>query len=164
MTALYDLRNQYLAVAEMGDDPGMDAQTIADTLEGIEGEIEAKAQALLQVVANLEGDTGAIDNEIKRLQGRKKAIENRTNRLRSYLKENMEATGIDKISCPLFAITLCRPKPKLIITDEQSIPAEYVEVVEVRKPDRKALLAALKAGKDIPGCAVGKSARSLLIK
>lgn len=163
MTALYTLKNQYLAVSEMAEE-GMDGETIRDTLEGIEGEIEAKAQALLQVVANLEGDTGAIDQEIKRLQDRKRVITNRANSLKNYLKENMAQSGIDKISCPLFAITLTKPRPMVSITDENSIPDEYVEVVEVRKIDKKTLLKDLKTGKDIPGAVLGESARGLLIK
>ena len=53
MTTLYDMTGQYLALAELADDPNMPEDALTDSLEGIEGEIEVKAQALLQVVAGM---------------------------------------------------------------------------------------------------------------
>ena len=161
---LYELKNSYMALADLADDPNMPEDALTDSLEGIEGEIELKAEALLQVVAGMEGDTTAIDNEIKRLQARKSVITNRANALKNYLKSNMEQSGIDKISCPLFAITLTKPRPMVAITDDDAIPEKYIKVTETRTPMKKEILAALKAGEDVPGCQLGDSARGLLIK
>lgn len=162
MTKLYELAGQYRALAELADDPDMPAQALADSLEGLEGEIEVKAEALLQVVAGLDGDTGAIDAEIRRLQHRKQVIANRAQRLREYLRENMEATGIDKIECPLFKITLTKPRPMAVINDESQIPDRYIKTI--RTPNKTAILADLKTGKQVPGCALGETKRGLLVK
>ena len=156
---LYELTNQYRALAQLADDPDMPEQALADSLEGLEGEIEIKAQALLQVVAGMEGDTVAIDAEIRRLQDRKRVITNRANSLREYLRQNMLATGIDKIECPLFQITLTKPKPMALVLDESRIPDDYMRVVKA--PDKAAILSALKAGEDVPGCALGESKAGL---
>ena len=164
MTKLYELTGQYLALAELADDPDMPGDALADSLEGIEGEIELKAQALLQVVSGLEGDTGAIDNEIKRLQARKNVITNRAKSLKDYLKTNMEQSGINKIACPLFQITLSKPRPMVAVLDAALIPAEYIKTTIVEAPIKKAILDALKAGEVVPGCELGESARGLLIK
>lgn len=164
MTALYTLTGQYLALAELADDPDFPPEALADSLEGLEGEIEVKAQALLQVCAGWDGDTGAIDAEIKRLQLRKAVIENRARRLRDYLRENMERSGIDKISCPLFAITLAKGRPIVAMTDESLIPDRFIKTTVTKAPMKAEILAALKSGEDVPGCLLGESARSLRIK
>ena len=43
MSTLYELTTQLQALLEMAEDPEIDAQVIADTMEGIEGELEVKA-------------------------------------------------------------------------------------------------------------------------
>lgn len=162
MTKLYELAGQYLALSQLADDPDMPEQALADSLEGLEGEIEIKAQALLQVVAGMEGDTGAIDAEIKRLQDRKRVIQNRAQSLRDYLHQNMVATGINKIDCPLFHITLTKPRPMVVVEDESQIPDEYIRTV--RQPDKAAILRALKSKDDVPGCVLGESKQGLMIR
>ena len=164
MTSLYELTGQYLALAEMADDPNMPPEVLTDSLEGLEGAIEVKAQAVLQVVAGMEGDTGAIDAELKRLQARKQVITNRANRLRQYLFDNMVATGISKISCPLFAITLAKGRPMVEVIDAELIPDQYIKTTVTKAPVKAEILAALKAGEFVPGCRLGESKQSLRIK
>ena len=164
MTTLYNLTGQYLALAELADDPEMPEDALADSLEGITGDIEVKAQSLLQVVAGMEGDTGAIDREIERLKGRKKIIQNRADRLRQYLFDNMVITGINKISCPLFQITLAKARPMVMVTDVDLIPEKFIKTTTTKTPIKKEILTVLKAGEDVAGCELGESKRSLKVK
>ncbi len=164
MTTLYEMTAQYMALAELADDPEMPEDALTDTMEAIEGDIEIKAQAMLQVVAGMEGDTGAIDREIERLKGRKAVIQNRANRLRQYLYDNMVISGINKIDCPLFQITLTKARPMVVITDESMIPDQYIKTTTTKAPIKKDILAALKAGESVDGCVLGESKRSLRIK
>jgi len=164
MTTLYDMAGRYMALADLADDPNMPEDALTDTLDGIEGEIQDKAQALLQVVSNLTGDTDAIDAEVKRLQVRKKLIQNRADRLRQYLHDNMVITGINKIECPLFNITLSKARPMVVIKDASEIPLKFTVSKTTTAPVKKDILAALKAGEDVPGCLLGESKRALLIK
>ena len=164
MIKLYELAGQYLALSELADDPNMPPEALQDSLEGLEGEIEVKAQALLQVVAGMEGDTGAIDAEIKRLQTRKRVIENRAASLRDDLYQNMVATGISKISCPLFQITRAMGRPMVAVQDESQIPDEYIKTTITKAPMKADILKALKDGIEVPGCLLGTSKESLRIK
>ena len=164
MSKLYEIANQYLALSELADDPDFPVEAIADTLESIEGELEVKAEALLQVVTNLEGDTGKIDVEIKRLQARKQVIQNRADSLREYLRQNMIRTGIEKISCPLFSITLAKGRPMVIVDDLALVPERYIKTTVTIAPVKDDILKALKAGEVVPGCVLGESKRALLIK
>lgn len=164
MSKLYELTGQFLALSTLADDPDMPANALADSLEGIQGEIEIKAEALLRVVSNMDGDITAIDAEIDRLKHRKAIIENRKTSLRDYLQHNMEVTGINKIDCPLFSITLAKPRPMAVVENESLVPAEFVRTKTVTAVDKKAVLDALKAGRAIPGCVLGESKRSLTIR
>jgi hypothetical protein len=161
---LYELTNQFAALSRLVDDPDTPEGALTDSLEGIEGEIELKAEALLQVVTNMGSDVCSIDDEIARLNHRKAVIANRQQSLKDYLRHNMQASGISKISCPLFDITLTKPRPMAVVQDEALVPDEYVESKVVRRVKRDRVLAALKNGKDIPGCVLGESAPGLVIK
>ena len=164
MTTLYDLAGQYLALSELADDPNMPADALTDTLDGIEGEIEIKAEGILQVSVGLNSDIAAIDSEIKRLQSRKQVIQNRDNRLKEYLRTNMLETGINKISCPLFQITLAKDRPIVVVDDETLIPEKFIKTTVTKAPIKAEILTALKAGEVVPGCCLGESVRSLMIK
>lgn len=161
---LYELTEQYRGLALLADDPDMPAEAIEDTLEAIEGDIEAKAQGLLQVVNGIKADVSAVDDEIKRLQAIKKARQNRIDSLRDYLHHNMEASDISKISCPLFTITLAKPRAMVSISNEDELPDKYKEEVKTTKIDKAAILKDLKAGYGISGAELVDAKRSLLIR
>jgi Siphovirus Gp157. len=56
----------------MLEDPELDPQTLSDTMEGIEGELEVKAESYAKVMKNLEADVAGIKAEIDRLSERKR--------------------------------------------------------------------------------------------
>ena len=125
------------------------------------GVFNVKAVNVVYVINNMDSDVSEIDEEIKRLQDRKKVIKNGEDRLRDYLKFNMEASGISKITCPLFTITLARGRDVVVIDDESLIPPEHI--VTTTRPDKSGLLKALKEG-PVEGAHIEKSQPSLRIK
>ncbi len=76
MANIYEITSDWFRVQDMMEDPELDPQTLADTLEAIEGELEIKAENYAKVMKNLEGDIVAIKAEIDRLTSKKKTIEN----------------------------------------------------------------------------------------
>lgn len=147
MSTLYELTNDYTALLEMAEDA--DEQALRDTLEGIEGEIEDKADGYAKVLRELEKDSAGLDAEIKRLQAKKTAIANATNRIRTNLQDAMIATGKTKFKTSLFSFGIQKNPPFVVIDDDQIIPIDYL-VVQDPKPDKKRMLAELKAGKELP--------------
>ena len=145
-------------------DAELEPEQLADCLDSIEEAIEDKGANIVAVLNSLESDTTALDKEIKRLQARKKAIVNNSERLKEYLRYNMELTGITKIKHPLFSITLGKPTVTAEIVDVDFLPEEYVTTEVKFNPDKKAILAALKDGKDIPGAILSTGKSRLLIK
>lgn len=158
------LHEMSAAVAKLHDDDSLDAQTISDTLESIEGDINDKGINILKLTQAWDSDVAAIDEEIKRLTTRKKAIKNRSEQLRDYLKYNMQASGITKIECPLFTASLRKARDVVRIDDESLIPDDYVNVKTSVTPNKSAILKALKEGVEISGASIAEGEQSLVIK
>lgn len=161
MTALHDLTGEYLELSKNDD---FTADEIKDTLEAIQGTIEQKALSLASWSLDLDGNIEKIDAEIDRLNSKKWQIQNRKESLTEYMRSNMEACGIKKISCPLFSITLVNGRDVVAISDESLIPDEFINVKVVNSPDKVAILKALKAGQEIQGASIKKGKNSIRIK
>ena len=139
------------------------AVAVRDTMEAIEGEFQEKGKAIAMIALNIDGDLEAIQSQIDRLTERKRVITNRKNSLKEYLRENMDASGITKITHPLFTITCGKGRPSVVIDNETDIPDEYMSVKTTMSPDKTAIAAAIKAGLEVPGAhsEIGKSSISI---
>lgn len=145
MTTLYAMTAQMRELADMlGNDDEMLVQAVQDTMQGIEGEIGIKAEAIVMLSRNMDGDLAALQVEIDRLTDLKRVRTNGLKKLLDYLKRNMEAAGLKTIERPLFKITLAMGVEKCIIDDEKAVPDNYVSVTTNVTPDKKAILAHLK--------------------
>lgn len=151
-TPLWQVAERYRADAAKLQALDLDEQTLQDTLEGMSGEVEERAQAVAHVARGMHAEAEAIKLWIKQAQERVKAVEARRERLESYLSEHLNACGITKVTGPGIAISF-RKSTSVEILDEAQIPREYM----VRKPPpapevSKSLLSdALKKGVDVPG-------------
>ncbi len=164
MSNLYQLTGQMKELEKLADvDPEIGI-AVKDTMEALEGEFNEKAQALATVVLNVDGNIDMIDAEIKRLQEKKKQIQTRKKSMHDYLRENMEAASIKKISCPLFTITLAMGRESVVIDEESEIPDDYVSVETIIKPDKKKIAADIKEGSEVPGAHVEHGQSSIRIK
>ena len=162
---MYEITAQHKDLLKLADTSDEDmAQAIDDTFEALTGDFEEKAISVIHVAMNFKADEVAIDMEIKRLQARKKQMTNKQESLKEYLRINMLDCGITKIDCPLFSITLGKPRKICLINDEDKIPAEWLNIKTVMSPMKVDILKALKAGEDIPGAELGESKSSLIIK
>lgn len=164
MSTLRELSHELQEVQSLALDPDVPEEALRDTLDGIEGMFNEKAVRIVHVITNSDTDVDAISAEIKRLSERKRSIELAQDRLREYLRFNMEATGISKISSPLFTITLAAGRDIVEIYDEAALPDEFVRVKTVVSPEKADILKALKSGIDVPGATITKSKSSVRIK
>jgi hypothetical protein len=122
---LYDLTGEWLELYDMADDPEMDADMWFDTIEGLEGEIEDKADGYAKVIAQLNADAAAIKAEEERLYGRRKTIENRVASMKSRLQQMMELTGKTKFKTTLYSFGIQKNPASVVIDDESKVPAEF---------------------------------------
>lgn len=161
MSSLYELSNEYLAIQNKLIEADYDEQTIADTLEGMSGELEVKAQNVAFFIRNLESTADQIKQAEKQMADRRKALENKAATIKEYLKINMQKTGINKIECPYFAITLKKNPPAVNIFNESIIPDEYLVQAPPPPPsiDKKAIAEALKSGAQVAGAELTQGER-----
>lgn len=165
MSRLYEITGQFRELAALADGDDEDlAVAVRDTMGAIEAEFNDKALAVSHVILNFDADIAALDSEIDRLQERKRLITNRQKEIKDYLRENMEATGITKISCPLFTITCAKGRESVVVDDESKLPDELMRVKTEISPDKTAIAAKLKAGDDVPGARLERGQSSIRIK
>lgn len=162
-STLYDLTGEWLDLYDMADDPDMDADVWFDTIEGLEGEIEDKADGYAKVIAQLNADMTAIKAEEDRLYNRRKTIENRINNMKSRLQSMMELTGKTKFKTPLFSFGIQNNPASVVIDNESEIPAAYW-IPQDPKLDKAKLKEDLKAGKIFEGIAHLAQTQSLRIR
>lgn len=164
MSTIYELTDDFLRLLEMAEDPETDPQAFADTLEGLEYEIEVKAENYAKVIKQLDSDAAGIDAEIKRLQAKKSAIANSQDRMKKTLEGAMIATGKVKFKTDLFSFGIQKNPPSVELDEEhlELIPIEYL-IPQDPKPDKKRMLAELKEGKEL-GFARLKQTESLRIR
>jgi hypothetical protein len=161
MTALYQLTDQYRQAAERLADLDLPDEVIADTLEGMAGELEVKATNVAAFARNLETTAAAIKDAEASMAARRKAIERRAESLRHYLLHNMQRAGIKRIDSPHFTLSVKDNPPAVDVFDPFQLPAEFMRQPDPPPPapDKPAIKEALKAGVDVPGARLTQSQR-----
>jgi len=162
MSTLYELTNDWMQLLHMLED-GADEDVINDTLEGLDYEIEQKADGYAKVIRALEADAAAYKTEIDRMTDRKRTIENNIDRMKKNLQATMELTGKTKFKTDLFSFNVQNNAPSVVIDaeDVNDIPIEYL-IVEA-KVDKKKIATDIKAGVDLHFAHLEQS-RSLRIR
>lgn len=140
---LYELTGQFLELAQMAEEGTFDQQIINDTMEGVEMEIEEKADGYAKVIRSLEGDVNEVDAEIRRLTERKNTIKGNIDALKKNLENAMIATGKTKFKTPLFSFGIQKNAPSLDLVDEANVPERFW-IPQEPKLDRRSLLAYAK--------------------
>jgi len=155
MTALYLLAQEYRVQAAALADLDMPAEAVADTLESIGGEVEAKAQAVAMMARSLDADAAACEQWARQSGDLSKAYSARANALREYLAQTMTACGIQRISGPGVTLSF-RASHAVVIEEAALIPAQYMTTPKPAEPapDKAAIKAAIKLGEDVPGARI----------
>lgn len=165
MSNIYEITNDYLQIMAMLEDSDLDPQTLADTMEGIEGEFEIKAENYAKVMKNLEGDILAIKTEIDRLTAKKKALENNIKNMKSTLQTAMETTGKTKFKTELFSFGIRKNAPSVIMDEPyiENVPERFLKYSEPTI-NRTAIKEAIQNGEDLEGLAHLEQSESIIIK
>jgi len=148
--SIYELTEDYMNLLAMAEDPDIDEQAFMDTLEGIEGALEDKADGYAKVMKQLEANADGLEAEIKRLQERKSLMAKNVDRMKSTLQKMMETTGKEKFKTELFSFHIQNNPPSLVMDSEdiEVIPMEYL-VPQDPKIDKTKIKTDIKAGKEI---------------
>ncbi|MEQ9830600.1 siphovirus Gp157 family protein [Pectobacterium versatile] len=160
MTALYQIANDFAKLSESDMAPEM----IADTLDGIEWELEAKVEQILAICKNESAYADMLKEESKKLSERAKAAENRVNRMSEYIASSLETAGKKSLKAGVHQVSIRAPAKSVEITDASAIPSEFVDYETVIKPDKLAIKHQIEAGIEVPGAIIKTGKPSLIIK
>lgn len=162
---LFELTAEYQTLLNFMEDPDVDPQALEDTLEGLSGEIEDKADGYGRVIKQVEADRDAIAVEIARLMYRKQNLDKKLDSMKEHLKQAMILMDKRKIDTGLFRFSV-RKNPEKVVLDEADVyklPENYLKY-KTPEVDKTAIKEDIKAGKDLTGIAHLEQTESLLIK
>lgn len=149
MSTLYEITGDYLRLLEMlEEEENIDLQAFNDTLEGIEGEFEIKADGYARVLRELNAEALKFKAEIERMTAKMNAIINNSTRLKKHLYDSMKITGKTSFKTGLFSFNIQKNgglQPMEILPDAE-IPDEYCR----KEPDNAKIREALKNGAELP--------------
>lgn len=160
MNSLYELSGQYRAISDKLHDLDLPEEVIADTLEGLGGDLQEKSVNVAKYFRNLEAMADQIKQAEAQMSARRKAIEKRAYSLKQYLQANMELAGITKIESPWFVVSIKTNPASVVIDDESEIPYDYMrEIPASFVPDKKIIKSAIDEGYTVPGCHLERGTR-----
>ena len=156
MATIYELTEAYRQLLELAEDQYTDQTVLADTMEALDGEIEAKADGYAKVITELNAKAKTIKQEEDRLADRRKAIEKNARSIKERLERSMIAMNKKKIKTDLFSFNIQKNPPSLVIDKMDDVP----EVFLISQPDKVnngAIMMALKSGAKYNWCHLAQS-------
>ncbi len=162
MTSLFSLTDQYrqlMVLAESETD--IPEEVIADTLEGLGGELQLKAQNVARFVLNQDAMADAIEGASKAMMERARRLRKRNDSMRHYLLTNMQAAGMQRIESPEIVLAIKNNPESVVIVAEDELPGKFMVQPDPppKRPDKTAIKAAIKAGEDVPGARLERGQR-----
>ncbi len=142
--------------------PGIDDETLLDTLEGITDLHEMIAE----VVRSRQDDlafVAAVKARISDMQERLARLYPRAIKKKEIVASVLERAGIKKITEADFTLSLRSTNPPLVVIEEKQIPEEFWKP-QPSKLDRQGLLSALKDGLDVPGVTLGNGGITISVR
>lgn len=141
MSYLYELTNEFKQLQAMLEDGEIDEQVFRDTIEGIDMEIDVKAENYGKIIRGLEAQANSLKEEYTRISNRANTLLNNSKRLKETLEKTMRETGKTKIKTGLFSFNIQKNPAKLVVTGD--IPEKYL-IPQEPKVDTKGIKELLK--------------------
>ena len=167
---LYDIDAQIAALdGAAEDDMLIDAETgelisVAQALDALRMEREAKLENVACWVKNLSAEADAIREEENRLIKRRKAAETKAANLKSWLLAAMtrEDGTTDKLKTGRVSISVKRNPPSTVV-DDDLLPSTYKVAKITYQANKELIKRELLAGGEVPGAHL-EYGRSVVIK
>ena len=134
------------------EDPTIDEQTLADTVEGLT-DLHEIIVAIIRSALTDEALANGLKIRVSEMEERLDRLQDRASKRRQIAKEVMVELDIKKITAPDFTVSIRPGMPALLVLDEAVVPSIYWQPSAPRL-DRQGLLSELKAGAEIDGVAL----------
>jgi hypothetical protein len=154
---------------ELGGD--VTDEQVAATIEAwfaeIDSDLANKVDGYCALIRQLEAVAAARREEAERLTKRAKTGEANAKRLGERLKMFMAFRGMKKLDTPRYTVSVVNNggAPPVEIDADAVLPDDLTRVIpEQREPDKKAIVAALQQGRELPGVRLGERGTRLAIR
>jgi len=131
------------------EDPTLDDQTLADTVEGLTDLHEILTAIVRSALVDEALATG-LKGRIAEMEDRLERLKDRASKRRQIAKDVMVELDVKKLNAPDFTASIRAGMPALMVIDEKAVPSIYWEPREPRL-NRQELIADLKQGTEVTG-------------
>ncbi|MBD2782422.1 siphovirus Gp157 family protein [Xenorhabdus szentirmaii] len=139
-------------------------EDITDTLEGLEGALGDKLDAVMMHARNIEGQARTLGDEARRLTERQRSFEGQVKHLKKYILDCLLKADMNSLKTTKNTFSTRPGVARVIIDNEMLLPDELVDVQTVTTPDKKAIKTAIEQGETVPGTHIGIGERSLQVR
>ena len=143
-------------------DPQIDEQTLADTVEGLTDLHEIVTAIIRSALADEALATG-LKSRMADMQERLHRLQDRASKRRQIAKDVMVELDLKKVTAPDFTVSIRPGMPSLLVLDELAVPSIYWQPVAPRL-NRQELLSELKEGADIKGVTLSNTEPVLSVR
>lgn len=148
---LYELTDNYRQLLELSEDETENSEALDTTLEMLQDSIEDKVENVVKAIRILESQKQMFKNEATIMNNKAKVVDNRINSLKEYINNSLEVAKMENVEAGLFKVRRQKNNPSVEVTSESLLPTEFLIKETSIKADKKAILKALKEGKEFEG-------------
>ena len=153
---LYEVSSEMAAILDAIDEAGGEiTDEVAAQLDQLAASLRERVGACVRAIQGIEAAAAAAQAESERLAQLATRRQRQAESLREYVMRCLDATGTTRLDLDIAQVAV-RTNPPRVEVDSQDVtgwPPEYV-VIRLREPDikpnRAALLAAYRAGCELP--------------
>ena len=143
-------------------DPQIDEQTLADTVEGLT-DLHEILSAIIRAALADQALASGLEGRIAEMQARRERLQDRASKRRLIAKDVMVELNLKKLSAPDFTASIRPGTPTLMVIDEAAVPSIYWEPREPRL-NRQGLTNDLKQGAEIAGVSLSNAEPVLSVR
>lgn len=159
--ALADLESELAHLFVEYPELAEDEQLRADTVEGSTAVYDV-LERILSIALDTRTMIDALKERARLIGERKGAAEKREQAMRTLALRIMNRAQIAKAQLTEATLSVRPVAPGVKILDEAAIPESFLRIK--KELDRTAIKAALEAGQDVPGAALGNGGQTLAIR
>ena len=162
MATLFDIKAEFAELYQMATDEDINAEVLADTIEGLMGELEVKAGGYIAVINQLDMEAKKAKELAEEFKRKADIRINSIANMKNALKITMEQIGLDKIEADPFTIKLQKNGGKQPMLIDGDVPNDYMKVVY--EVDREKIRKDLEDGKELKFAHLEERGKHVVIK
>ncbi len=161
MSSLYELTNEFEMLYELAASDE-DEQAFFDTLEGLKGELSAKAGGYVHVINQLGMEAAECSKVIDAFKAKKEVRENHIKRMKEALMDAMDAAGVDKLPAGEYTLKIAKNGGLQPLKIDGEVPDNFKKIIY--EDDKDKIRKALNDGEELEFAHLEERGRHLNIK